>query len=672
MTPDRPDDRDARAQAPTGELPVAAVAARETTDARPPGAGAPAPDVVAGRYELRGVLGQGGMATVFRAHDRRLGREVALKLVRAPPGAEGRRAGRLQREAELTAALRHPNIVLVHDAGAHGGGLYIAFELVEGARTLAAACAGQPLAARVALLRDAARGVGHAHARGIVHRDLKPENILVDADGRVRVADFGLATAEGLERLTQTGALLGTPLYMAPEQFSGRRDEVGPAADVWALGACLYELLAGAPPFVGANLQEQALKVTNGRYAPLQGAPPALADLVRRALAPDAGGRPADGDAFAAALERALEPAPAEPRRRAALGAAALTVIGAVGAGALVIALPGRPPAPSAPPIPAPPALEAPPPAAAGWPAWFDALPPAERPPLPPGLAPADLPGVYRHARSGVDFVFVPGGTYALGPTLLNPGMLMVEGAAAAEPERVALAPFFIARHETTRRQFAGFASATGYMTRVELGRATTLMADPARGLLTWRDVERTATWRSARGTPLDDEPVAHVLPPDCEAYCAWAGLRLPTAAEWEAAARGPPGPSGRAPAYPWGSDLWPDAPVANVRDVSYYARCGLEPPPWLFDDGFAFVAPVGSFPAGRSPFGALDMTGNVAEWVQSDAPDRDEYRGGSFALAPDNAQPQRAQRQAVGRPAGEHIGFRAALSVTPGAPGGR
>lgn len=162
------------------------------------------------------------------------------------------------------------------------------------------------------MVRDAARGLGFAHAQGVVHRDVKPENILVGSDGRVRVTDFGLAALEGGQALTRTGTLLGTPHYMSPEQFAGAKlAEVDARADVWALGVCLYEVTAGERPFEGETLLEIGGAISNARYALLSEvadqAPPALDAVLGRALARAPADRFSDGQEFAPALDRLLE-----------------------------------------------------------------------------------------------------------------------------------------------------------------------------------------------------------------------------------------------------------------------------------------------------------------------------------------------------------------------------
>jgi serine/threonine-protein kinase len=203
-------------------------------------------------YEVEAVLGCGGMGVVYKARQHALDRSVALKMLLGGPFAGSRELGRFRRETAALACLRHSNIVQVYDAGEVEGRPYFAMELVEGG-TLAQKLSGTPQPARQAagLLATLAEAVEVAHQGGIVHRDLKPANILLAADGTPKIADFGLARRlEGGAGLTQSGVPMGTPSYMAPEQARGQTN-LGPAVDVYALGAILYECLTGRPPFDG-------------------------------------------------------------------------------------------------------------------------------------------------------------------------------------------------------------------------------------------------------------------------------------------------------------------------------------------------------------------------------------------------------------------------------------
>jgi serine/threonine-protein kinase len=208
------------------------------------------PPIIRG-YEVQVVLGHGGVGVVYRARHLRLNRVVALKMLLVGPYARPTELERFLREAEAVAGLRHPNIVQVYDVGDADGRPYFTMELVEGG-SLAEKVAGapQPAAWAASLLATLAGAVHFAHQGGIVHRDLKPGNVLLTADGVPKVTDFGLARRlQDSDGLTLSGALIGTPSYMAPEQARGDKGAVGPATDVYGLGAILYELLTGRPPF---------------------------------------------------------------------------------------------------------------------------------------------------------------------------------------------------------------------------------------------------------------------------------------------------------------------------------------------------------------------------------------------------------------------------------------
>ncbi|HYE98292.1 MAG TPA: protein kinase [Planctomycetota bacterium] len=296
--------------------------------------------MVGGRYEVSARLGEGATALVYRAWDRELKRPVALKVLKDSASFSEIARQRFRREAQAAAALSDPRVVRVHDAGEAEGRLYLVMELVDG-RTLQSVLT-EPGDRRRALgiLREAARGVAAAHARGIVHRDLKPANILVNDAGQPKVADFGLAhLADSSVLLTRTGAAIGTPLYMAPEQVEGRLKDISPRTDVYALGAILYEILTGRPPHGGETLAEIFGKILRDEPSPPRDAPRDFRTVALKALEREPARRYPDAAAFAEDLGRCLdgEPIQARPpstlrklaRRRGPLAAAGLVVAAA-------------------------------------------------------------------------------------------------------------------------------------------------------------------------------------------------------------------------------------------------------------------------------------------------------------------------------------------------------
>jgi hypothetical protein len=242
----------------------------------------PAPLPVIDGYEIGELLGRGGMGLVFKARQKALKRDVALKIVVSGAHAGAAERARFRTEGEAVARLHHPGIVQIYEVGEQAGCPYLALEFVSGG-SLAEQLNGTPMPPRRAaqLLLDLARAVQHAHEQGIVHRDLKPANVLLTQTGIAKIADFGLAKLLDVEQgQTQTGAVLGSPSYMAPEQAAGKVRTIGPAADVYALGAILYELLTGRPPFLGASFLETLDQVRSHDPAPPQALQPRVsADL---------------------------------------------------------------------------------------------------------------------------------------------------------------------------------------------------------------------------------------------------------------------------------------------------------------------------------------------------------------------------------------------------------
>jgi WD40 repeat protein len=223
-----------------------------------------------GDYEIDRELARGGMGVVFRAHQISLNRIVALKMILAGQLADENDIKRFYTEAEAAAQLDHPGIVPIFEVGQHEGQHFFSMAFVEG-RSLSERLAEGPMPPRLAaaLLLEAARAIEYAHSRGVIHRDLKPSNILIGADGNPRVTDFGLSKrVQGDSGLTGSGQLMGTPSYMPPEQAGGGRGAVGPPADVYALGATLYCMVTGRPPFQAATAMDTVLQVLSDEPVP--------------------------------------------------------------------------------------------------------------------------------------------------------------------------------------------------------------------------------------------------------------------------------------------------------------------------------------------------------------------------------------------------------------------
>jgi serine/threonine-protein kinase len=284
-------------------------------------AAAAPPVVLNGRYEVGSLIAEGGMAQVFRGRDRVLDRDVAIKVLRAHYAAAPEFLDRFRREARLAASLAHPNLVNVFDVGRDGERHYIVMELLPG-RTLKDLVAtgrtgsGQalPLDDAVALVQQVAAGMAFAHRRGLVHRDLKPQNVLLTEDGRAKVADFGLAQTGETAQLTMPGTVWGTVQYISPEQAQGLAADA--RSDVYALGAMLFELLTGAPPYAGGTPAAIMMRHVYDPVPPLRQANPRQPHgaewVVQKAMAKDPAERFQSMDEFAQALSDLREAAAAE------------------------------------------------------------------------------------------------------------------------------------------------------------------------------------------------------------------------------------------------------------------------------------------------------------------------------------------------------------------------
>jgi formylglycine-generating enzyme required for sulfatase activity len=604
-------------------------------------------------YELVDELGRGGMGVVYRGRDPRLGREVAVKLL--PGGAaDAEGVARFKREGEALARVQHPHVVRLHAFGEEQGQLYLVMDLVPG-ESLQDRLERGPLTPTrsVELVRKLALALQAAHDQDVIHRDLKPGNVIVDAQGEPRLLDFGLSKPLDGRSLSVTGVALGSPEYWAPEQASGEKQRIGPPTDVYGLGGLLYACLTGRPPFEVGSMVEAVVAAREQTPEPpsahAPGVSPDLDAIVLRCLAKAPEDRYPSPAALANDLQRVRGGARIARKRgpqpsRAPLWAGGVIALGALAALGIVATTGGGEPASEAPAsvqpvieVTAPPdgallfertvAIEGRLVAGSGpcevhagdtkkrvrpgegkddfrfsvelkegrneltvevvearqggltgqvvsvvvhyyqAPEWFQQLPEDQRPPLPlpSGLSFKGRSGEYVNTRDESPLVWVPPGTFLMGTDVAE-----LQSFERSQPQHTVTITrgYFMGKYEVTWAQYRSFCEATG-------------RAPP----------------RSPEGfSPGEEHPVVNVSWHDAVSYSHWAGLRLPSEAEWEYAARGGDGRK-----YPWGNDP-PSAELVNV-DLSAI--------------GNTSTLPVRALARGASPFGCFQMSGNVAEWVE-------------------------------------------------------
>jgi serine/threonine-protein kinase len=549
-----------------------------------------------GRYKILKAIGEGGMASVYLAEDQILHRQVALKMIRTseiPPSQLEKLLERFKREAEALARLSDdPGIVTVYDYGEYENTPFLVMAYMPGG-TLKDLL-GKPLDYRQAfkMLLPVAEALHLAHSHRIIHRDVKPSNLLVDRKGNLALADFGIAKALEVDgqTLTGTGMGVGTPEYMAPEQWKG---EATPQTDVYSLGVVLYEMVTGRRPFSAGTPSEVFLKqMTEAPARPralVPGLPGAVEEVLDRAMAREPGARYADMGAFQAALmvlaagvpmhdetplvakrpkqtdleatydeltpapfgevmqPRAAEPVrPGEQKPKAGLpgqrrwwlaGAGAVLVLGlvwAIGGG-----MKGNGPLGGL----------------ATKTVTATSLPtetPAPEPTL--GIGSTRISEV-----DGMQQVYVPVGSFSIGSNTGNSDEKPVH--------EVYLDGYWIDKYEVTNAQYAKCVAAG--------------------------ECAKPSNTRYYENSQYVNHPVVYVSWGKANDYCAWAGRRLPSEAEWEKASRGTDGRT-----YPWGENI--------SCEYTQYSACNGQ------------TVEVGSLPRGASPYGALDMAGNVWEWTSS------------------------------------------------------
>ncbi len=549
-------------------------------------------------YELLSALGIGGMGQVFESTEHSTGEHVAVKILAPRWTADEEAAARFRAEAEALRQLEHPGIVKIRGTGeTDDGRLFIAMELVVGCdlgRLLRAE--KLPPARAYEIFLKVCAALEHAHSRGIVHRDVKPSNILIGRDGTVKLADFGLAkhladehTNYGIGSLTQTRDTFGTPYYIAPEALRGRSDST-PAADVYAAGVLLYHLLTGTPPL--------------GNYTPLStaaGLPRSADTALANALQADPAKRSEDLAALVRSVESAQRGQSRHRGKMIALGVAVIAATWTLGW------LAGRPKPPPPPPVFASPTL-----ATTAAP-WTNSL------------------GMKFVPVSGKDVLF------SVWETRRRDYETFDQASKVAMPEWR-----LTARQQRGRRERVQVLTTGG-----------------------WKEAE--AYWSEPGFPQTPDDPAAGIAQIDAELFCNWLTMierkegrltaaqfyRLPTFAEWNAAAAGAPEIPGNCAGEEARISPWPAAwPVLARRD------------------DFPRTAPVGSFPA--LPNGLHDMNGNVSEWTASESPIRPltrnneayRIRGPSWATGKPAELSLDHRRYALRRQAIADVGFRCVLDL--------
>ncbi len=662
-----PRQRPESAAAFAAQLLSALGEAPEPTGASGPASASDSGELRIGGYPVRRELGRGAMGVVFEVEAEGERRALKVLLDGSPSHRE-----RFRRGVKLLESLsRHPAIATVYRWGEHRGQPFLVRELTP--TTLAERIVAGERELCLDALVAVARAVHFAHEAGVLHRNLKPENVLVRADGSPLLADLGLARDERDDAaLTRTGEFLGTVGTMAPEQLQGKATDR--RSDVYSLGVLLYLCLTrGVLPFQG-SIGQLVDRILTGDVTPPSAhadVPAALDALCLRCLQADPGRRPPTAEDFARELEaaragRTLAPLGGGGGGRRLRRQALVLAGAAAGATALAAVLwvrhdptaPRRPVAAEAeevrpePVTPAPVEVSPEPTpaeaAALSAPAWYRAIAPDRRPalPLPEGVSFGEAPGEYVNAADGSRLVWVPPAAFRMG----------FEALRSTRPEHLVLISrgYFLGKLEVTWAQYLAFCLRTG-------------RAVPA---------ERETTYHGDRLVALPEHPVYDVSWHDAVAYCEWAGLRLPTEAEWELAAR-----ASTSHLYPWGGSVREALRHGNyggyTGTASERGRDARESA-----DGYGWLAPVGSFPSGASPCGALDMTGNVGEWVAcghvdyGEAPrvdphvpgGRPVFRGMSWVSHPSTAH---GAWRKWGGPGyhGRTVGFRVARSH-PGDPG--
>lgn len=595
-----------------------------------------------GRYEIKGELGQGGMATVFLAYDPQMKRDVAIKVL--PPHLlnDANFRGRFEREAQIIASLEHAAIVPVYDFGEYQGQPFLVMRLMTGGALANYLTEPLPLNKIQSILRQIASALDNAHDHGIIHRDLKPGNILFDHEGQVYLSDFGIAKlTETTNQFTATGGLIGTPAYMSPEQAMGNVTLDG-RSDIYSLGIILFEMLTGRTPFNAPTPIALVVQQIHTPLPPLRAfnpnLPAGLEQVIALATTKDRNYRYATAGQLAQAFEQVLAgqwaamptvieklplpsptvtDSPPPPKINSTLQwvIGLFAVIGLIGFIALAgnLLLGGEP---AATPTAVVLFITATfPPTTVTHTPLAPTITPTLTSPTPTSLpsptatnSPTPSPTtvvVYSPLYTGRDRVImrlVPAGEFLMGSTNdqlqtavqlcqdSNSDDVCAFGEFANEmPQHpVYLDAFYIGETEITNDQYRACVNAS-YCSPPDNGSGR---YPPNQ----YYNISSYANY-----------PVVWVSWYDASDYCAWAGGRLPSEAEWEKAARGTDGRL-----FPWGDDF--DPGKTNTEE-----------------GGGDILRPVGQYPAGASPYDLLDMAGSVWEWVE------DWFDSNYYTISPDS-----------------------------------
>lgn len=553
------------------------------------------------RYHIIEQLGQGGMAVVYKAYDTRLERDVALKVIRRNAFSLDileRVLKRFDREAKSLAKLTHPNIVSIIDYGEYDGSPYLVMPYLVGGTLKQSLGQPMPWKQAFAILSPIAGALAYAHQKGIVHRDVKPGNILVTEGGAPMLTDFGIARlleCEETQTLTATGVGIGTPEYMSPEQGMGR--EVDGRSDIYSLGVVLYELITGHTPYTADTPMAVVLKQSTeplprpGSY--IQNLPEEVEKVLYKALAKKPEDRYQSMDEFAAAMSRLersehkgqvvelSQPAPKTVIQPEMETLATVEQYTREDVKTNIEQLPVQSLEPQV-------SSKQKKPISVGKMigfamlgiglivivigvinGWFTQTTPS-----------TELSEKRISEKDGMTMMYVPAGEFTMGSTF---GV----GEQNEYPEhKVFLNAYWMDQTEVTNAM---------YEKCVDDGKCTKPWADSSETREQYFSNEMYA-----------DYPVIFVDWYQAQEYCTWAGRELPTEAQWEKAAKGTVYRH-----YPWGNAL-PDGNLVNICDKNCYYEGSIQE----VDDGYVDTAPVGSYPNGASPYGVLDLAGNVWEWV--------------------------------------------------------